>query len=194
MPAPSWASSPWTTVLPADASISIAAKIRSMKKVISTDPTGANIVKVTELLGDIPVQLESLSSQLDGETLREPLGPGERSFTEVLAHLINSEARSSEAIYLALLAEEPLFPDIHSERQWGKLLRYDLLAFSDLLVYFKIRRTVLLRVLAALTEAGWARVIREEGKKRQESVYWRARSLAMHELEHLTDLQTKLSG
>ena len=166
----------------------------SMKKAISTDLTRANIARVTELLRAIPVQLESLSRQLDGEKLRQPLGLGERSFTEVLAHLINSEARSSEAIYLALLAEEPLLPDIHSERQWGKLLRYDLLIFSDLLVYFKIRRAILLRVLAALTEAGWARVIREEGKKRKESVYWRARSLAMHELEHLTDLQTKLNG
>lgn len=173
------------TALPADP---------SMKKAISTDLTLANIARVTELLGDIPVQLESLSRQLEGEKLRQPLGSGERSFTEVLAHLINSEARSSEAIYLALLAQEPLLPDIHSERQWGKLLRYDLLPFTDLLAYFKLRRTVLLRVLAALNEAGWARVIREEGKKRKESVYWRARSLAMHELEHLTDLQNKLNG
>jgi hypothetical protein len=165
-----------------------------MKKAISTDLTTANIAKVTELLTEIPVQLERLSSQLDSEKLRQPLGLGERSFTEVLAHLINSEARSSEAIYLALLAEEPLFPDIHSERQWGKLLRYDLLAFSDLLAYFRLRRKVLLRVLASLTEEQWSRVIREEGKKRKESVYWRARSLAMHELEHLTDLQSKLTG
>jgi hypothetical protein len=38
----------------------------------------------------------------------------------------------------------------------------------------------------------WALTIREVGKKRQESVYWRARSLGMHELEHLSDLQSKL--
>lgn len=194
MPAPSLASSLWMTALAANTSISIVIKITSMKKAISTDLTHANIAKVTELLADIPVQLERLSEQLDGEKSRQPLGSGERSFTEVLAHLINSEARSSEAIYLALLADEPLFPDIHSERQWGKLLRYDLLAFSDLSAYFRLRRTVLLRVLSSLTEEQWSRVIREEGKKRKESVYWRARSLAMHELEHLTDLQNKLTG
>ena len=84
--------------------------------------------------------------------LRQPLGEGERSFTEDLAHLIHSEARTSEAIYLALLLEEPLIPDVHSERQWGKLLRYDLLSCPDLLIYFKLRRLVLLRVLASLTE------------------------------------------
>jgi len=163
-----------------------------MKKVISTEQTNANIAKVQELLADLPVQLESLSKALSAEQLLQPLGAGERTFTEDLAHLIHSEARTSEAIYLALLLDEPLVPDIHSERQWGKLLRFDLLPFHELLDYFKLRRVVLLRVLHSLNEEQWTRSIREQGKKRKESVYWRARSLAMHELDHLTDLQTKL--
>lgn len=165
-----------------------------MKKVISTEQTKANITKVMEFLAEAPGNIENLSKHLTSEQLSQPLGSGERSFTEDLAHLINTEARSSEAIYLALLANEPLVPDIHPERQWGKLLRYDLLAFSDLLAYFKLRRAVLLRVLASLTEGQWTRVIREEGKKRKESVYWRARTIAMHELDHLSDLQRKLNG
>ena len=164
-----------------------------MKKSVSTDLTKANIAKITELLADTAVRLEGLSKSLTSEQLRQPLGVGERSLTEDLAHLIHSEARISEAIYLALLLDEPLVPDIHSERQWGQLLRYDLLSFSDLLAYFKIRRAVLLRVLTSLTDEQWSRSIRENGKKRQESVYWRARALAMHELDHLTDLQNKLS-
>jgi hypothetical protein len=164
-----------------------------MKKTISTDLTSANITKVMELLADSPEQLESLSKVLTEEQWSQPLGMGERSFTEDLAHLIHSEARTSEAIYLALLLEEPLIPDVHSERQWGKLLRYDLHSCSDLLAYFKLRRAVLLRVLASLAEGQWARSFREDGKKRKESVYWRARSLAMHELDHLTDLQDKLN-
>ena len=164
-----------------------------MKKAISTDLTDANIEKVMEILAQAPLQLDALCQPLSQEQLRQPLGKGERSFTEDLAHLIHTEARSSEAIYLALLLEEPLLPGVHSERQWGKLLRYDLLPFSDLLSYFKIRRTVLLRVLAALTQTQWARTIREQGKKRQESIYWRARTIAMHELDHLTDLQSKLT-
>jgi hypothetical protein len=164
-----------------------------MKKSISTDLTQANIANVTELLADTPVQLERLHKRLTGEQFRQPLGPGERSFTEDLAHLIHSEARTSEAIYLALLLDEPLLPDVHSERQWGKLLRFDLLSVPELLSYFKLRRAVLLRVLATLAEEQWGRVIREAGKKRKESVYWRARALAMHELDHLTDLQNKLT-
>jgi hypothetical protein len=163
-----------------------------MKKAVSTDLTDANIAKVKELLADTPRQLESLSKSLSEDQLRHPLGGGERSFTEDLAHLIHTEARSSEAIYLALLLEEPLVPDIHPERQWGKLLRFDLMPFGELLAYFKVRRAVFLSVLASLTDEQWARSIRETGKKRQESVYWRARAIAIHELDHLADLQSKL--
>jgi hypothetical protein len=165
-----------------------------MKKIISTAATTSNFAKIKDLLSDTSAKLESLSKYLSAEQLREPLGPGERSFTEDLAHLINCEARSSEAIYLALLADKPLFIDIHPERQLGKLLRYDLLAFSDLMAYFKLRCTVLLHVLASLTEEQWSRSIREAGKKRKESVYWRARTIAMHELEHLSDIESKLSN
>ena len=84
-----------------------------MKKAVSTDLTSVNIAKVKELLADAPIQLENLSRPLSEEQLRQPLGAGERSFTEDLAHLIHTEARSSEAIYLALLMNEPLVPDIH---------------------------------------------------------------------------------
>lgn len=164
-----------------------------MKKAISTGLTTMNIAEVLELLTESPVQLDELSKTRTEEELRQPLGPGERSFTEDLAHLIHSEARTSEAIYLALLLDKPLMPDVHSERQWGKLVRYDLLAFADLLSYFRLRRAVLLRVLTPLTVEQWSRTIREVRKKRQESVYWRARSLAMHELDHLTDLHNKLT-
>ena len=165
-----------------------------MKKTISTDQKPANIEKVMEVLRETSGQLESLSDRLSDEQLHEPFGAGERSFTENLAHLIYTEALSSEAIYLALLLDEPLLADVHAERQLGKLLRFDLLPFSELLAYFKVRRRVLLRVLESLTEVQWGRAIREEQKKRKESVYWRARGIAMHELDHLTDLRSKLNG
>lgn len=163
-----------------------------MPKNIPTNPTQANIAKVLALLQETPETLKSLSKSFSAETLRKPLGVDERSFAENLAHLINSEARMSESIYLALLLDEPLMADIHSEREWGKLLRFDLLDFPELLAYFKIRRKVLLRVLSVLTETQWSSSIREEGKKRKESIYWRARSLALHESEHVSDLERKI--
>ncbi len=164
-----------------------------MKKAIPTELTQSNITAAIDLLASTPATLESLSQVLTYEQLHQPLGPGERSFTQDLAHLINSEARSSEAIYLALLVDEPELIAIHSERQFGKLLRFERLDFSDLLAYFKIRRTVLLRVLGSLIFEQWSRTVNESGKNLRESVYWKARSLAMHELEHLADLEKNLT-
>lgn len=164
-----------------------------MKKPISTTQNDSNIKEVMQVLAATPGQLERLSQGSSDQQLHEPLGSGERSFTETLAHLINTEALSSEAIYLALLEDEPFLVKIHAERDLGRLLRYDLLPFADLLAYFRVRRIVLLRVLNSLTEEKWSRCIREEGKQRKESVYWRARGQALHELEHLQDLEDKLN-
>jgi hypothetical protein len=164
-----------------------------MKKPISTTQTFDNIRKVLELLAATPNQLTRLSQPLSDAQLHQPLGQGERSLTETLAHLLHCEARTTESITLALLADKPIFVELHAERQLGKLLRYDLLPFTELLAYFKVRRTVLLRVLTPLTEAQWSRYVVRAGK-RNESVYWRARGQATHEAEHLEDLKHKLES
>ena len=162
-----------------------------MEKSISTEQTAENIAIVIEALTTSPVRLEALVKSTPAHKLSQPLGKGERTPAEVLAHIINGEARSSEMIYQALLVKEPFFADFHPDRDWGKLTRFDLLDFSDLLAYFKIRRQVLLRVLSGLKEKDWARAVREQGKQRKESVYWRTRTIAMHELDHLEDLERK---
>lgn len=163
-----------------------------MKKSISTEPTKANISIVLEILGVSYDRLSQFAAKLSAEETRLPLGEGERSFVEDLAHLLNVEALASQSIYLALILKEPLLHDIHAERDWGNLLRYDLLEAHDLLAYFKFRRVILLRILNSLSDEQWQLVVREEHKARKESVYWRARALALHELEHLTDLEEKL--
>lgn len=159
---------------------------------ISTDLTPANIAVILESLAQASVRLEAVYKSMPAETLRQPMAAGERTPTEVLAHILNGEARSAEMIYQALLTDEPYFADLHPDRDIGKLLRFDLLDFAELLAYFNVRRRVLLRVLSGLTEAQWGRTIQEEGKKRRESVYWRARTIVMHELDHLEDLEGKL--
>jgi hypothetical protein len=159
------------------------------KKAISTQQTPANIAAVMALLTDAQAQLARLSASLPEAQLRQPLGPGQRSFVEVLAHLIHCEALTADAIYQALLLDEPLIADMHAERQLGRLLRFDLLPPHELLAYFNLRRVVLLRVLAGLDDKGWSRTIREHGKQRKESVYWRARGQALHELEHVAEIE-----
>lgn len=172
---------------------SLSAVHLEMTKTISTKVTASNIAQILSLLAETPKALEVLSKSVPVKKQKQPLGEGERSLTETLAHLINSEERMSESIYLALLIDEPLMANIHSERDWGQLLQYDLSDFDDLLMYFKFRRTVMLRVLSGLKEVQWLRAIREEGKQRKETVYWRARSLALHEVEHVGDLEKKVN-
>ena len=164
-----------------------------MKKQISIDQTEENIRAVLRLLTEMPDRLEKLSQGLSDKKLHEPLGKGERSLIETLAHILNCEAITAESIYLALMLKEPVMHRIHAERDLGKLLRLDQMPFEELTAYFKIRRTVLMNVLNSLNDKQWSRAIREEGKQRKESIYWRARGQALHELEHVLDLEKKLS-
>lgn len=165
-----------------------------MKKSISTDFSASNFAKVLEILTETPKALSVLSKSIPKEKWNQPLGKGERTPVQVLAHILNSEARSAEMIYQALLVDEPYFVNIHPERDLGKLLHFELFDFSELLAYFNARRKMLLQVLSNLKEDDWGRTIREEGKQRKETVYLKARSLALHEAEHVGELQKKLSG
>lgn len=163
-----------------------------MKKSISTEQTPDTISRVLELLRQAPDRLESLCAGLSDEAIMRPLGPGRRSVAEIVAHLINTEARSNEAIVLALALNGPQLPGVHAERHYGVLMRHDRMSLADNLAYFRYRRTSLLRLLESLTEKQWARVMREEGKQRQESVYWRARTMALHEAEHLDEIASRV--
>lgn len=156
-----------------------------MKKSIETDMTPENIAAVLALLGEMPTRLDTLCAGLTEAQARRPRGPGERSLVEDVAHLLHCEARNTEAIYLALLANEPEYPNVHPERQFGKLVQYNQFALPELVAYFKFRRAALLRVLTGLKPAQWGRTLREPGKQRRESVYWRARGQALHEGEHV---------
>jgi hypothetical protein len=162
-----------------------------MTKSISTEQTDDSIARVLEALAETLRRLAALSVGLSDQALRRPMGPGERSFAEVVAHLIHGEALSSESIVLALTLREPLLVKLHAERDYGNLMRFDRLPFADCMTYFRIRRAALMAVLESLPAAQWGRVVREEGKARKESVYWRARGMALHELEHLAELGSR---
>lgn len=140
------------------------------KKTISTDLTSENIAQILSLLAKIPSRLQAIASKYGTDTFTQPLAPGERTPTEILAHILHCESLTTESIYLALLKNEPLLHKIHPERDLGKLLQFGQYAFHELLDYFTFRRRVLINVLEPLTEKQWARTLQEAGKKRRESV------------------------
>jgi len=163
-----------------------------MKKPIPTEQTPDTINRVLDLLRQAPDRLEGLCAGLSDDAPARPHGPGQRSVAEIVAHLINAESRSNEAIVLALALSGPQLPALHAERHYGALMRHDRMPLADNLAYFRYRRAVLMRLLESLKEKQWARVIREEGKQRQESVYWRARAMALHEAEHLDEIASRV--
>ena len=163
-----------------------------MKHKLSTDLSPENIETVLALLEKTPTTLSALTIGLSSEQLSRQTEPNERSITGILAHLIHCEALTAGSIYLALLRPEPLLHKLHPERDLGKLLRLDQFTNPELLAYFSFRRKVLLNVLQPLTFKQWERTVREDGKQRRESVYWRARGQALHELDHLDEIEVKL--
>jgi hypothetical protein len=161
-----------------------------MPQTVSTQPTPANVQKLIKVLEATTPAFEVFAKHL--ADLRQPLALDKRSLLEELVHLIHCEARLSEAIYLALIADKPLLTDVHPEHQWGHLMRFDCLPFDELLSYFGVRRVILLGVLSKLPEQAWLRTVRESSKKRQESVYWKTRTLALHEQHHINSIQVRL--
>ena len=158
---------------------------------IPTEQTPDNVNRVLEILRSTPVRLEALIGPGSGTDPNQALAKGERNPVQVLAHLVYTEANSSDHIIKALLVKEPRLVVVHAERQLGKLLKYDAFSVSELLDFFRLRRTALVRILERLTPAKWSRTA-DKGLKRMESVYWAARALALHELDHLQDLEAKL--
>ena len=163
-----------------------------MKHILSTDLSHENIETVLALLEKTPTTLSALTTGLSSEQLTGQTELNERSILGILAHLINCETLTTNSIYLALLKPEPLLHKLHPERNLGKLLRLDQFSYAELVAYFTFRRKVLLSVLQSLTFKQWGRTIREEGKQRQESVYWRARGQALHEMDHLDEIEAKI--
>lgn len=77
-----------------------------MKKTISTKQTRSNIDKVLNHLAETPAELGRLRGGLTEEQLQDPPSPGERSFHQTVSHLLRSNARFPETIYLANLASK----------------------------------------------------------------------------------------
>ena len=83
----------------------------------------------------------------------------------------------------AALVDEPQVARIHSERQYGSLQRFDWLPFPDLLVYFRLRRILLLGVALARELFGAA-----QGEVLERGVL-DARADVLHELDPQTQQQ-----
>lgn len=154
-------------------------------------PSPQNREKILGILADTPARLQGLSQVRSAVGRSTPLAPDQWSLTEVLAHLNACADLSTEAIYYAILVDNPVLPDVHPQRNWANLLRYDKFSFEEQLVSFTFKRKVLLGQLSGMSKSQWERPVTRRGK-RQENLYRVARSLALHEFEHLAQLEILL--
>jgi len=86
---------------------------------------------------------------------------------------------------------DPILPDIHPQRYWAPLVHYGHFPVSEFFGYYNFRCDTLLRALANLTDAEWENAV-SRASNRPETIYRLARSIALHEVDHLDDIASKL--
>ena len=178
--------------MPANYKPGLKKQMDTIKKSIPTTQSGSGIDAIYSILDSTHDELLELSRLVPFENHDKPLMTGKRSFRENLIHLLNVENLDSMIITQALTFDKPEVLPLHSERDIGKLSMYNDLNTNELLSYFKLRRKILMKLFLSLSNEQWQRQIIELHKSRQESVYWRARGLALHEYEHIHIIKFQL--
>lgn len=148
--------------------------------------TPAGIEKFLALLAETPDRMTVLTHGLDDAHLRMAPGPGEWSIVDILSHL-RSCADVWGGIIAAMLSDnEPALEEIHP-RTWQKKAGYEKFPFNESLRQFMTQRQELLGQLRCLSFEQWERgaVI----GKRRHTVFNQARRMALHEQDHLGQIE-----
>ncbi|MBI3244145.1 MAG: DinB family protein [Chloroflexi bacterium] len=148
--------------------------------------TSAEIQKHLSLLAETPRRIAASTTGLAELRLKTSPGDKKWSVVELLAHLRACDDLWSHSIYAMLTQDSPMLP-LLDERRWAKTTRYASLEFQQSFQAFALKRGELLRVLADLPEAVWARTASIEG--RTHSVFSQARRMALHEHEHCQQIE-----
>lgn len=171
-------------------------EVNKKKKEIPTAFSEIAVTTIFKVLEETPVYLTSLAKHFDDHTSLEPIIEGKRSFKETLIHLLHMEALHYITIYPAFLLNKPKIYSIHAERDLSRLSLFSDFQPNELLETFCYERRKSLNFLKSLKKSDWHKALKEENKAREETIYWRARVLALHDFTHtqILKLQTKKLG
>lgn len=172
--------------------LQVNALLANAKKHIPTAYSEAAVSNALGILEATPPTLKEISSHISEQDFAKPIIPGKRSFKETLHHFLNIEALNYVTIYPALLIDKPKVYGLHAERDLGRLRLYEDFTRDELLTSFDLERRKTLNFLKALKKTDWQRQIIESGKSRQETIYWRARALALHDHTHVLILRFQM--
>ena len=153
--------------------------------------TPAEIAKYLALLEEFPRTVTAWTTRLSEDQLRWSPGKKDWSIVEVVAHLRACAEIWSFSIYAMLTEDKPALP-LLDERRWAKAARYATFEFHPSFQIFCLQRGELLVVLKALDFESWVRSANIEG--RNHTVFSQSRRMALHETEHLEQIQALLEG
>ncbi len=168
--------------------------VQLTKKKIPTTFSESAVTNVFRILENTPKYLTSVTKHFDDNSSRNPLSDGKRSFRETLIHLLNIEFLNYTTIYPAFLLNKPVIHPIHSERDFDRLSLFLDFELNELLDAFCMERRKSLSFLKSLKESDWMKQLVEVNKAREETIYWRARGLAIHDFTHIQILNFQMKN
>ncbi|MDX1941588.1 MAG: hypothetical protein SFU99_13605 [Saprospiraceae bacterium] len=163
--------------------------VQRKKKEIPTSFSEIAVNNIFTILEYTPNYLTSIARHFDDKNAVEPIIEGKRSFRETLIHLLNIEGLHYTTIYPAFLLNKPKIYPIHAERDFDRLRLFSDFQLHELLGAFCLERRKSLSFLKSLNKNDWLRELSEENKARAETIYWRARVLAIHDFTHVQILK-----
>jgi hypothetical protein len=166
--------------------------VEKKKKEIPTAQSDDAIKNIFETLEETPRFLIAIAKRFDEKTSLNPIIEGKRSFRETLVHLLNIEGLNYTTIYPAFLLNKPKVYPLHAEKDFDRLSLFTDFKLKDLLQAFDLERKKTLSFLRSLKPNDWIRQLVEDNKARQETIYWRARGLAVHDYTHVHILKFQM--
>lgn len=151
--------------------------------------TPAEIEKCLKLLTELPQRIAKATDGIDEAHLQFKADEKTWSVNDILAHLRSCADVWGDSVEAMLAEDNPKVPYRHP-RQWIKKTNYLDLSFQESFQAFQVQRKEFLKVLKGLSFAAWSRGATIKG--REHTVFTQVRRLALHESEHVEQIESLL--
>jgi hypothetical protein len=152
-------------------------------------PSAADISECLALLEATPQRLARFARGSSDARLAKAPDPETWSPVEVLAHLRGCDEVWVHTILAMLTEDEPAMP-VYDPRRFARAAGFARQPFSTSLQAFALRRAEFVSVLGALAPGQWQRTAKLGNKLF--TVFIQARRLALHEVVHCDELDSRL--
>jgi len=157
-------------------------------------PTTEDIKLILELLKNGPVRIERATRGVQPARLNLRMDEEPWSVGDILAHLRACSDVWGGSILTMITEDNPIRRYV-SPRSWMRMPRYRDQEFNAALESFTREREMLVKTLAGLDEAGWARRGTFSGtspRKRDQTVWSYTERIVNHEQPHLDQIESLL--